>query len=137
MARLIVFALSLFLAATCAWGLQNEQQGVTANNQPTPQAIQPVQTKTPLMTPVQSLPAAHKQTDGGTKDAWNYWDALAPSTWGTWALAVLAGIASWVGLCTLKEIGYQARIGRLGLRTSRTAANAAKKSANVSERAPD
>jgi hypothetical protein len=66
---------------------------------------------------------APARTTAGTI-SWNYWDAIAPSTWNGWALAALAFIAALIALRTLRKLAEQVATEKSSVDLMRTEYNA-------------
>jgi hypothetical protein len=65
---------------------------------------------------------------------WRYSDAVAPSTWSNWVVAIFAVVAALIGLRTLGQIDTQTKEAVVALKINRVQATAARRSADMAER---
>ena len=125
---LILTALVLLLSAR-AGGADLPATPNLQQSQPTlPQGYS---TPSPLL-PTEAISASRllvrgPQTDATTKGPENGPEsAFSPLAWSNWALVIVAAIAAWVAIRTLKELARQSRTGIINARATMRAADAAR-----------
>lgn len=131
MACLIAFVLLIVAAPS---PLQNQQQHKAADHQAAAETVQPRPSQTTGTTATPREPAPSPPAGSSPNQPWNYSDAIAPSTWVNWLLALAAGIAAYVALKTLRAIGIQSRAAVIGIKQNRIVARAAKTSADAANK---
>ena len=82
--------------------------------------VQQSSAPTAVISAVPRPTATSAQTDQSHNESWNYWDAIAPSTWNGWALAVVGGVAAFIALRTLSQIREQVKAENSSVEMMRT-----------------
>jgi len=124
-----ILAVVIFCLCAASSASENDQQSKLADHQSVAQAVQPEPSKTAAITATPILPTTNASKGKGTDQSWHYWDAIAPPTWGNWALAIFAALAARIGLRTLAEMNHQSKISETAANAAKDAADAAKDSA--------
>jgi len=115
MARIIGLAIvALLLVAATPFpspSPRNPQNSKPRDHQTNPQTIPSPARKSATVSAIPRLPAPATPSNASQEQSDNWREnAFGPSTWANWSLTVLAGLAAWIAIWTLRAINRQADI---------------------------